>query len=363
LTTVDSGLISSGAITVKTQLTGTLPEANGGTGTTTGYYGFKNRIINGAMVIDQRNAGASKTLTASTVTYTVDRFGIYCTTGTGHTYQQVTDAPAGFVNSFKFTVGTGGTPSSGQQNVGPYQAIEGYNTTDFNWGTASATAVTLSFWVKSSLTGTFCVSVQSYNGSSSYTYVTTYSVASANTWQYTTITIPANTYNTPVNSNSGGVYVFFGLGSGSTYTTAANTWTLGDFKFATGSVNVLGTSGATFYITGVQLEKGSTATSFDYRPYGTEFALCQRYYEIGTLYYEGYADLALGTAVGGSCGSFKVTKRTIPTMSFGAFSSGFHSAIGATRNIYVDCVQRYCTVITVTGECLGFEPWTATAEL
>jgi len=275
------------------------------------YTGFKNRIINGNMAIDQRNAGASKTLTASTVTYTVDRFGIYCTTGTGHTYQQVTDAPAGFVNSLKFTVGTGGTPSSGQQNVGPYQLIEGLNIADFNWGTASATAVTLSFWVKSSLTGTFCVSVQSINVSVGYSYVATYSVASANTWQYTTITIPANTYNVPNTTTGAGASVYFGFGSDSSFITAVNTWTSGDFKFATGATSVVGTSGATFYITGVQLEKGSTATSFDYRPYGTELSLCQRYYikVTGNKTYNSVGALAVISA---TC-RFPVTMRGSPS--------------------------------------------------
>jgi len=302
-------------------------------GTNAQYTGFKNRIINGAMVIDQRNAGASKTLTASTITYTVDRFGLYCTTGTGHTYQQVTDAPAGFVNSFKFTVGTGGTPSSGQQNVGPYQVIEGYNTTDFNWGTASATAVTLSFWVKSSLTGTFCVSVQSNNSSGTYSYVATYSVASANTWQYTTITIPANTYNVPFTTTSGGVSVYFGLGSGSTYTTTANTWASGDFKFATGATSVVGTNGATFYITGVQLEKGSTATSFDYRPYGTELALCQRYYQtFGGV--DGNTVFGTGIIQGSTNSEFNIVlpvqMRAAPTASISGTASNFLVASNQT---------------------------------
>ena len=375
MSTISASTTSTTAYKVTADTTGTLVLQTGATPTTAvtvgtdqsvtfaqaanlpNTFGFKNRIINGAMVIDQRNAGASKTLTASTITYTVDRFGLYCTTGTGHTYQQVTDAPAGFLNSFKFTVGTGGTPSSLQQNVGPYQIIEGYNTTDFNWGAASAIAVTLSFWVKSSLTGTFCVSIQSNNSSGTYSYVATYSVASANTWQYTTITIPANTYNVPFTTTSGGVSVFFGLGSGSTFTTAANTWASGDFKFATGATNILGTNGATFYITGVQLEKGSTATSFDYRPYGTELALCQRYFQSNSVYGGGAWS---GSTTIYIAYSFPVNMRTAPATiawisgGYGDTGAGAYliSALGGTQFASVNGLNLFYTT-AASGSAAG----------
>jgi hypothetical protein len=248
-------------------------EANGGTGTTTGYYGFKNRIINGAMVIDQRNAGAS--VTPTTGTYTLDRWRAYQNVAGKFTVQQSSTAPAGFTNSTLIT-STSAYTASGTDLFLFMQYIEGYNVADLGWGTANAQTVTLSFWVRSSLTGTFGGAL--VNGAEDRNYPFTYTISSANTFEYKTITIAGDTSGTWLKTNGLGMEVNFGIGAGSTYSGTAGAWAAGAKFTATGATSVVGTNGATFYITGVQLEKGSVATSFDYRPYGTELALCQRYY-------------------------------------------------------------------------------------
>jgi hypothetical protein len=244
----------------------------------TPYTGFKNRIINSAMVIDQRNAGASVTVT-SDGQYGIDRWSYQMSQASKYSVQQNAGSvtpPAGFssylgVTSLSaYSVGAGDT-------FGVIQYIEGLNTADFAWGTASAATVTLSFWVRSSLTGTFSGSL--YNSGLNRSYPFTYTISSANTWEQKSITIAGDQSGTWLTTNGRGVAVNFNLGVGSTYGGTAGAWT-GSLKLGVASAtSVVGTNGATFYITGVQLEKGSTATSFDYRPYSAELQLCQRYYQ------------------------------------------------------------------------------------
>jgi hypothetical protein len=236
-------------------------------------FGFKNRIINGAMVIDQRNAGAS--VTANDGVFAVDRFRFSMTQSSKGTGQQSSVAPAGFVNSLLFT-STASTSLGSSDEFAIIQPIEGLNISDLGWGTASAQTVTLSFWVRSSLTGTFGGSLQNSAANRSYPY--SYTISSANTWEQKSVTIVGDTTGTWLTTNGMGIRLRFGLGVGSTGSGTAGAWSASNLSSATGAVSVVGTNGATFYITGVQLEKGSTATSFDYRPYTTELSLCQRYY-------------------------------------------------------------------------------------
>lgn len=242
------------------------------------YYGFKNRIINGAMVIDQRNAGASVTPSSGTVVYTLDRWLAFQNVASKFSVQQNAGSvtpPAGFTNYLGVT--SLSAYSSGSSDIFVIaQRIEGFNTADLAFGTASASSVTISFWVRSSLTGTFGASIKNSAGNRSYPF--SYVINSANTWEQKTVTIAGDTTGTWLTNNGIGLVLTLDLGSGSTYKGTANTWASSDLFAPTGNVSVVGTNGATFYITGVQLEKGSTATSFDYRPYGTELALCQRYY-------------------------------------------------------------------------------------
>jgi hypothetical protein len=249
-------------------------EAQGGTGTTTGYYGFKNRIINGAMVIDQRNAGASVTNTAGATTYTLDRWALYGDQASKFTVQQSSTSTTGFINSLLVT-------SSSSYSVGAseifniQQRIEGLNCADLAWGTANAATVTMSFWVRSSLTGTFGGSIM--NSAENRNYPFTYTISAANTWEQKSVTIAGDTSGTWLTTNGTGIRIFFSIGTGSSVSGTAGAWAAGAKYSATGATSVVGTNGATFYITGVQLEKGSTATSFDYRPYTTELQLCERY--------------------------------------------------------------------------------------
>jgi hypothetical protein len=238
------------------------------------YDGFKNRIINGAMVIDQRNAGASVTPTDGL--YTLDRWQFGVSQASKLTVQQSSTAPTGFSNSLLVT--SSSTYSIGSGDYFYFrQYIEGFNFADFMFGTANAQTLTLSFWVRSSLTGTFGGSLINSAGNRSYPF--TYTINSANTFEQKTVTVTGDTSGTWVGATNGaGISVNFGLGVGATYSGTAGAWAGSLYLGATGATSVVGTSGATLYITGVQLEKGSTATSFDVRSYTTELQLCQRYY-------------------------------------------------------------------------------------
>lgn len=250
--------------------------------TTAQYYGFKNRIINGAMVIDQRNAGASVTI-ATSQTYSVDRWKGFAAVATSkYSLQQNAGSvtpPTGFTNYLGAT-SLSAYSVSASDYYAVSQVIEGYNIADLAWGTSSAKTVTLSAWVYSSLTGTFGGSL--LNASVNRCYPFTFSIPVANTWTQISITIVGDTTGTWGTTNGAGLTLSFGLGVGSTFSGTAGAWSSGFYFSATGATSVVGTNGATFYITGVQLEVGTQATSFDYRPFTTELALCQRYLPVIT---------------------------------------------------------------------------------
>ena len=241
-----------------------------------GFIGHRNRIINGAMVIDQRNAGASVTPAASD--YTLDRWRAVMSAASKYSVEQTITgvvAPVGFTDYLGVTSASAYSVTSGDFFTID-QRIEGFNIADLGWGTANAQTITISFWVRSSLTGTFGGSLQNSAGNRSYPF--TYTISSANTWEQKSITIAGDTSGTWLTTNGIGIRLSLGLGVGSTYSGTAGAWAGSNLLSATGATSVVGTNGATFYITGVQLERGSTASSFEYRPYGTELTLCQRYY-------------------------------------------------------------------------------------
>jgi hypothetical protein len=243
-------------------------------------FGLKNRLINADMRIDQRNAGAAITLPdgAANFLFPVDRWLASRASVATATAQQSSDVPTGqgFVNSFVVTNGTAST--SGSTNEGYIgQLIEGYNIADLGWGTASAKTVTLSFWVKSSITGTHSGSL--CNSSFNQCYPFSYSISTANTWEQKTITVAGSTSGTWLTTNGRGLFIAFNNGTGSSYLGTANAWT-GSIKYGvTGSVALNSVTGSTWYVTGVQLEVGSTATPFERRLFGNELSLCQRYYQ------------------------------------------------------------------------------------
>jgi len=281
-------------------------------------YVLKNRIINGDMRIDQRNAGSQITIVSAG--FDVDRFQIFKDTVAGTLYaQQSTVAPSGFYNSMLLTANTAWTPATGDIALFQ-QKIEAFNTSDLSFGTASASTVTLSFWVRSSITGTYSAGL--INAANNRSYVANYTVNSANTWEQKTITIAGDTSGTWISgTNSTGLRVNFDIGSGSTYNTTAGAWASGFFTRTSGSVNWTQTSGATFYITGVQLEVGTSATPFERRLYNQELANCQRYYtqSWGSGAFSAVGNAANGTASNGSnavvAATFQVSMRAAPTVT------------------------------------------------
>jgi hypothetical protein len=249
-------------------------------------FGWRNRIINGGMVIDQRNAGASvATTTTGSLVYTLDRWAYYADQASKFTVQQTPSATetgyatrvaAGFTNYLACTVGASAYTVGASEGFSISQYPEGLNISDLAWGTANAKTITLSFLVYSSLTGTFGGSLRNSAGTRSYPF--SYSIPTANTWTQISITIAGDTSGTWLTTNGIGIRMAFSLGSGATVSGTAGAWAAANYYSATSAVSVVGTANATWYITGVQLEKGSTATSFDFRDYGTELAMCQRYY-------------------------------------------------------------------------------------
>jgi hypothetical protein len=270
-----------GTVTATTTNTTSLA-VNGNNISAVNSLGFRNRIINGNMVIDQRNAGASVTASnTSDSVYLVDRWAYRVFTASAASkisFQRSSVAPAGFNNSMLVT--SLSSYSIGSSDAFQFrQQIEGFNTADLGWGTANAQPVTLSFWVRSSLTGTFGGSV--WNASDNRFFVFSYSISAANTWEYKTVNITGETTGTWNTTNGVGITVSFSLGCGSALQGTPGSWGTSVSIAPTGQVNVSGTNGATFQLTGVQLEAGSVATPFEQIDYGRELMMCQRYYQVG----------------------------------------------------------------------------------
>jgi len=240
--------------------------------------GFKNRVINGAMVIDQRNAGASVTPVSGD--YTLDRWQCFQSSASKYSVQQNAGSvtpPVGFTNYFGATSLAATSLSANSYYIIEHK-IEGYNVADLGWGSANAKTVTLSFWVRSSLTGTFGAAILNYNNTRSYPF--SYTISAANTWEQKSVTIAGDTSGTWLTTNGVGLYINFSIGVGTDFSGTAGSWSSNQYWSTTGAVSVVGTNGATWYVTGVQLEVGSTATSFDYLDYGRSLIQCQRYYSL-----------------------------------------------------------------------------------
>jgi hypothetical protein len=275
------------------------------------------------MVIDQRNAGASVTQGTSD-TYSLDRFLGYGNITSKFTMQQSSTAPAGFVNSVVITSSAATVVGSSDQYYFA-QKIEGFNTADLGWGTANAKTVTLSFWARASVIGTYSVFL--LNDGSAYSYVANYTISVADTFEYKTITIVAPTVGTWLTTNGLGIYLGWDLGSGSTLNQTAGSWQAANKRATSGSTQLVATSGATLYLTGVQLEVGSTATSFDYLDYGRSLIQCQRYYyTIGGESVYQYAGIGMAfstTQMFGLTVPFPVNMRAVPSFSYSALGNWY----------------------------------------
>ena len=321
---------------------------------------MKNRIINGAFNVNQYNLG---TVTPTANQYIIDRWLSNVSTASKFSVAQSSVAPAGFTNSALITSTSAYTVASGDYETFQ-QRIEANNMFDMGWGTANAKTVTLSFWVQSSLTGTFGGSLY-FPASTARTYPFSYTISAANTWQQIAITIPGDTFtNTAPTGTSLYVIVQWALGVGTTYQGTAGSWVSGNYASVTGATNLIATNGATFYITSVQLEVGSSATGFEYRQYTTELNLCQRYYTF-------IGNETVGTEIPAASNGtvrvrgayyYPVTMRTAPSASI-AGTPSFYTMVGTTptysspANI-AGTTTKYATIdLNITGTTLTAGQW------
>jgi len=327
--TVGGTLTVTGATTLTgaATLTGGIAGDVSSTGTLAMGSSFKrNRIINGNMVVDQRNAGASVTIGSSAGTYTLDRWCAQSVNASKFSVQQNAGSitpPTGFTKYLGVT-SLAATSSGSTDYYGFFQAIEGFNTADLAWGTASAASVTISFWVRSSLTGSFSASLT--NSGSNRSYPFSYTVNAANTWEQKTVTVAGDTSGTWLTDNSTGIYLRFDLGTGSSFRGTAGTWAAANYYGVTGAVSVVGTNGATFYVTGVQLEVGTKATPYETQIYSDQLAQCQRYYRGSTP--------VVVNPVATPSTIFTNSMRTSPTLTGGGTGFTIISQTGDTTTCY-----------------------------
>jgi hypothetical protein len=302
--------------------------------------GFRNRIINGDMRIDQRNAGAS--VTPADGQYTLDRWRAGASAASKFSVQRSTVAPAGFTNSMlvtslsAYSVGT-------NDNFEMFQYIEGFNVADLAWGTADAQAITVSFRVRSSLTGTFGGTIN--NSAFNRSYPFTYTISAANTWETKSVTIAGDTSGTWLTDNGTGLVLCIGLGAGTGRSGTAGAWSGSTLYNATGAVSVVGTNGATFYITGVQLEAGSVASPFERRDYGRELMMCQRYAVkyLGTSAFEKLPLSGWSSSTTAFVGAFclPVQMRASPALTYSTLSVASSGGTNAVSAVNIDSASTF----------------------
>jgi hypothetical protein len=276
----------------------------------------RNLIINGSMDVAQRGTSATNPGGGYA---TVDRYRhSQNSSGLGNfTSEQVTDAPdgSGLTKSFKFTKSGATTMGSGQSAF-IEQYIEEKNCQILEYGTSDAKTTTLSFYVKSSLTGTFGVSLARLDSGGSFTHshVKTYTISSANTWEYKSVTITGNTSQNLVGITS--LNVRFCLGAGTDRQATADTWHSSDEHTTSAQTQLPQTDGATWQLTGVQLEVGQNPTEFEHEPFERTLAKCQRYFQLTQPnFYHSLAPMLDGASDLRGYVKFPVTMRATPTLT------------------------------------------------
>ena len=324
----------SGALSFATQLTG-----------------HRNMVVNGGMTVSQRYETSEYTPTNNE--WTLDQMRYDLSQSGKFKVQQVTDAPAGFSHSMKVTSLSAYTSGASDyfllQNF-----IEGTDSARLGWGTSDAQTVTLSFYVKSSIAGVHACGIrnQAYNRSKTETYT----INNANTWERKTVTFTGDTSGTWLTSTNSGLKINFDLGSGSNFVASSTgTWLSTPDFITSNSVKVLATNGATWYITGIQLEVGDTVTSYEHKSYGEEIAKCQRYYYLlyrrgsssdGNICIGGLGSCYTGTSIYIDLG-FPTQMRAAPTLEVPSGSDRFQSCVAAAcqtfDNIGIVHSQKNCS--------------------
>ena len=316
-------------------------------------FGRKNLVHNGAMYIDQRNRGAAATPANATAVFGPDRFYMYKDTAATFTIDQDTESPDGFKHSLKVTnTGTDSSISATDRAMIVHR-IEGQDIIHLGLGTSSAATVTLSFYVRSSITGTHGGALRNHD-SSQRNYPFTYTISSANTWERKTLTITLDTSGTWPSDNTVGLQIQFGLGVGSTFSGTAGAWADGDKNSATGATTgMLSTSSATWYVTGIQLEVGDTATDFEHKSYADYEWDCQRYYHAVKEGSGAYMIFTTGRAwgTGGANGPYKFPRvmRATPTMTAGGAAGDYDFGISAVPSSGSVTLNNDMMVINVSG--------------
>ena len=318
----------------------------------------RNLIINGKFSIFQRGTGAT-TVNGNDV-FAADRFKGWANGGGTYTVEQSTDVPN---NEFEYSAKLTNTGVDSSVAAGDFYAyatdIEGYNVSQLAYGHSEAKAVTLSFWVKSSLAGTYCIAL--YSTTANRSHIKEYTISSANTWEKKTITISSgDTTGSWNRTNGNGLRIYWDLGSGSTYQASADTWLASQDFSTTNQAAWIGSASATFYITGVQLEIGEQDTPFEHRSYGDELAACQRYFtRVPTI--DGstaYAFLATGMATDTTAVdipiSFPVTMRANPTLTTSGSMRVYNGGtVNPSAGITLNSATNYAGTLRVpTGSVL-----------
>ena len=294
--------------------------------------GVENFVINGAMTVDQRHGGSSFTIVNGNATTGVvaDRFRVNENSGGEMTGQRVADAPVGFEYSSKLTVTTADASLGSTEYHRMIQPIEGKNISNLNWGTSNAKTLTLTFYVKSSLTGQYYISV--FNNAADRTLLKGYTISSANTWEKKTITIIGDQTGTWLTTNAVGIYLMWSLGTGSGYqSNTLDAYQAGFYMAKSDQVNLTATNGSTWQLTGVQLEVGSSASDFQHEDIATTLRKCKRYYELldTTIYPVNYSTVSLANFF------WTEQKRAEPTLTVDTNNGGFNLYPEQTSGGYI----------------------------